>query len=133
MNEITRTKIKMCTDEIIVAPNGTIQHILRYAPMPIPVYQNFGIYGLNYYCILYRYLGKNYAIISGDRPFKAPNIRRENCIEIDTAFNSALALKTQGKMQFETELTIAQKSIEFLITVYQIQNKKGTFFFNKGV
>jgi hypothetical protein len=133
MNEITRGKIKSFADEIIVAPNGTIQHIFRYAPTLIPVYQNFGVYGLNYYCILYRYLGKNYAIISGDRPFKSPNICRENCIEIDTAYNSALALKTQGKMKFETELTIAQKSIEYLITLYNIQNKKEIFFFNEGV
>lgn len=133
MNKITRNEIKEKADEIIVVPNGTLQHIFRYASSFITIYENCGVYGLNYQCILYRYLGKLYAIISGDRPFKAPNIRRENCIEIDTAYNSALALKAQGKMQFETELSIAQKSIEYLITLYQIQNKKETIFFKKGV
>ena len=133
MNEITRKEIKSKTHEIIVAPNGTLQHIFTYAPVSIPVYENHGIYGLNYQCILYRYLGKNYAIISGNRPFKAPNIRRENCLEIDNAFNSATILKLQGKMLFETDQSIFQKSVEFLITLYNIQNKKEVFFFNKGV
>jgi hypothetical protein len=85
---ITRNEIKRQADYIICVPYGTLQALYRYAPNK--VYYNSGLYGWNYKCIFHTYLGYNFGIISGYRPFLKTNISREYTTELNSKYVNAL-------------------------------------------
>ena len=109
---ITRNEIKRQADYIICVPHGTLQALYRYAPNK--VYYNSGLYGWNYNCIFHTYLGYNFGIISGYRPFMKTNIDYEYTTEINTKYENAL----KGVYDYEKVSKISVNALDCICSYF---------------
>ena len=85
-NFITRNEIKQQADYIICLPYATLERLYRNATKT--VYYNSGVYGWNYDCIFHKFLGYNFAIITGYRPFAKVNVSYDYCVQVNNAYKN---------------------------------------------
>lgn len=111
-NFITRNTIKQQADYIISVPYDTLETIYSYSPNK--VYYNSGAYGWNYDCIFHNYLGYNFAIISGYRPFMKTNISYEYTTELNNTFKDTI----EGIKNFDIIYKISNSVLDCMCSYF---------------